>query len=250
MQTYDKNSELHVMQLDIITPIPVAVVAGVHDLIDVWTQAKDFCIQTCNTIIIHHVATQIHKLGKCVYITLFGLYCMLLNSVLVLLADDSISSKRDDTNDKAVLANGGQEERETQDDRVEAEGERFYSVDDDLKKLFSSTDGSDGFCFLAEKEEESEMKDTESSPQKEQTEVTNDKTSQNEKHTPKPFFFHSNNTTLRNRLDENFFYRTKSLEELEEEWPEKRTAMKNSFKKRHKDALKLNRKRKGIIAQR
>ena len=62
------------------------------------------------------------------------------------------------------------------------------------------------------------------------------------------FFFHSNSTELRNRLDESEtkFHRTCSLEELEAKWPEKRTHLKEQYKRRRRDAMRWLRQRKQI----
>ncbi|XP_065899693.1 probable RNA-binding protein CG14230 [Dysidea avara] len=62
------------------------------------------------------------------------------------------------------------------------------------------------------------------------------------------FFFHSNSTELRNRLDapETKFHRICSLEELEAKWPEKRTHLKDQYKRRRRDAIRWLRQRKQI----
>lgn len=57
-------------------------------------------------------------------------------------------------------------------------------------------------------------------------------------------FFHSLTPSLRNRLDENRFYCTRSLKELEKDWPERRTIMKQSFRRRRTDAVKFTKKRR------
>ena len=60
------------------------------------------------------------------------------------------------------------------------------------------------------------------------------------------FFFHSNNKKLVNRLDENTFYRTASLEELERGWGNRRVAMKQSARKQHRDAVRMAHKRRKL----
>lgn len=62
------------------------------------------------------------------------------------------------------------------------------------------------------------------------------------------FFFHSNSTELRNRLDcpDTKFHRMCSLEELETKWPQMRTRLKEQYKRRHRDALRWLRQRKQI----
>jgi len=62
------------------------------------------------------------------------------------------------------------------------------------------------------------------------------------------FFFHANSPQLRNRLDapETQFHRTCSLEELETKWPEKRTRLKEQYKRRRRDALRWLRQRKQL----
>ena len=57
-------------------------------------------------------------------------------------------------------------------------------------------------------------------------------------------FFHSCSPSLCNRLDENQFYRTDPLSELEASWPLRRNVMKQSFRKRRKDAVKFARKKR------
>jgi len=120
-----------------------------------------------------------------------------------------------------------------------------YAVSTDLKELFSSA-GGEGFTFLSEDQEPNEVAEeqsfeeqpcTESTPSSEQAaETFRDDCAR------KFFFFHSKNEALRNRLEENTFYRRKSLEELEVGWPARRSAMKESFKRRHKDAVRFSRK--------
>ena len=140
-----------------------------------------------------------------------------------------------------------------------------YSVNTDLKMLFCSTaeDRKHKFSFLGAEQEESgnssgENDDSKTSqttlavmdtPQAVITRLSRSEDSKDtKKSTSNPlkyFFFHSNNEALRNRLyEENSFYRTKSLEELEWEWPERRTAMKEGFRRRRKDAVKLARKKR------
>ena len=58
------------------------------------------------------------------------------------------------------------------------------------------------------------------------------------------FFFHSTSAELSNRLDESTFHRRKSLAELEQGWPERRAALKKSFRQRHREAVKLNRRKR------
>ena len=133
-----------------------------------------------------------------------------------------------------------------------------YSVNTDLKKLFDSTaeDGAHTFSFLQGTDEEKEgtlvneyTQDSADSAQTALPQLSRVEDSEDAVHTapnaPTYFFFHSTNATLQNRLyEENAFHRSKPLEELEEEWPERRTAMKECFRKRRKDAVKLARKKK------
>jgi len=62
------------------------------------------------------------------------------------------------------------------------------------------------------------------------------------------FFFHPNSTELRNRLDEpeTKFHRTCSLEELEAKWSEKRTHLKEQYKRRRRDTMRWLHQRKQI----
>lgn len=124
-----------------------------------------------------------------------------------------------------------------------------YTVNTDLRQLFSNPTGG-GFSFLASEAEDSSVEDVEASPNPELqskarvTEVAiTVEDSEDGQDVPKYFFFHSGCETLRNRVDENSFYRSESFEELQHEWPTKRASMKQSFRRRHKDALKFGRKR-------
>lgn len=57
------------------------------------------------------------------------------------------------------------------------------------------------------------------------------------------FFFHSTDPYLRNRLQENSFYRCKPAKELMEKWSERRAAVKLAYKRSRKQALKRTKKR-------
>ena len=60
------------------------------------------------------------------------------------------------------------------------------------------------------------------------------------------FFFHPHSDQLRNRLDgnEGAFMRQKSLDELEQGWPQLRAMYKQSYKQRRRDALRWSKKTK------
>ena len=60
------------------------------------------------------------------------------------------------------------------------------------------------------------------------------------------FFFHPHSDQLRNRLDgdEGAFMRQKSLDELEQGWPQLRAMYKQSYKQRRRDALRWSKKMK------
>ena len=149
--------------------------------------------------------------------------------------------------------------------------ERYYNVSEDIKDMFNS---QEHFSFLAQdgteldNEEESLASEVLPHPTaissppnwiKTVTKLssTKDKDGRAESDMAKQedsdftvpscdkgmtFFFHSCSPNLCNRLKENHFYRSQSLSELEEEWPLRRAAMKQSFRKRRKDAIKLARK--------
>lgn len=146
-------------------------------------------------------------------------------------------------------------------DTVQYQMGSSFSVNTDLKQLFSSTCGDEiesggGFSFLTDAQEGNCS--TEASPKKEPCEYTTsqklsihsttdtlneEETEPKDRDVPKYFFFHCDNKSLKNRIDENLFYRTEALEDLEAEWPARREAMKQSFRRRHKDALKQTRKK-------
>lgn len=124
--------------------------------------------------------------------------------------------------------------------------EKVYNVNANLKQLFSNPAGG-SFSFLGNNEVDSLENDHEDL-ESEKTEAPDSEASQDIEDfqdTPKYFFFHSGCKALRNRMDENSFYRTQTWEELESEWPTKRAAMKQSFRRRHKDALKFRKRKKG-----
>ena len=135
-----------------------------------------------------------------------------------------------------------------------------FSVNADLKQLFSATCGGGGeigggFNFLTD--EQTGNNSNEASPkarpcENQEPSISNTCTTDTldgeevevtDIDVPKYFFFHCGNESLRNRIDENVFYRTEALEDLEAEWPARREAMKQSFRRRHKDALKQTRKK-------
>ena len=134
--------------------------------------------------------------------------------------------------------------------------EKVYNVNTDLRQLFGNSAGG-GFSFLGSSADEGSVEDVvdhNASPEDpEKSRVKSNQATDSEasanigdiQDTPKYFFFHSGSNTLRNRIDENSFYRTQTWEELEREWPTKRTAMKQSFRRRHKDALKFGKRKKG-----
>ena len=59
-------------------------------------------------------------------------------------------------------------------------------------------------------------------------------------------FFHSSVPKVRNRLEENSFYCSESLSELESNWSQRRMSMKQSFRKRRKAAMKMVKKKRKI----
>lgn len=148
--------------------------------------------------------------------------------------------------------------------------DRYYSVSEDIKDLFSSSKGQ--FSFLAEVEDDSHESSLSSDlPLNTNSAVTAPKWLDTiSKHSAESadygnkiaiadcqanssdaasmvrtkLFFHSSTPSLRNRLDENNFYRSESLRDLETDWPQTRTAMKQSFRKRRKDAVKHAKKRR------
>ena len=127
-----------------------------------------------------------------------------------------------------------------------------FSINTDLKALFGSTEegGPHQFSFLGDEDSDtndlrpfqaSNTNDADT-PQLPNSEESN-RHSQSD--VPKYFFFHSNDNSLRNRLyEENSFHRSKSVEELEEAWPERRTVTKEGMRRRRKDAVKLARKKR------
>ena len=177
----------------------------------------------------------------------------------------------------------GEEEEEEQKEDISApvvSGERYFSVSGDLKNMFSGQ----GFSFLGEDSSRqqsdceqqlcvSKHRDLDTSGKKKlkslkRTEVqpedslastpspvsadaglTSETTENKSKIVSKPhnlFFFHSNNEKLANRLNENTFYRTVSLGELERGWGNRRVAMKQSARKQHRDAIRMAHKKRKL----
>lgn len=147
--------------------------------------------------------------------------------------------------------------------------DRYYSVSEDIKDLFGSS--QEQFSFLADIEDDSHESGLSSDlPLSTTFTVTAPKWVETiSRHSSEPadgggeiviakhqasssdaasmtgtkLFFHSSTPSLRNRLDENSFYRCESLRDLETNWHLTRTAMKQSFRKRRKDAAKHAKKR-------
>lgn len=150
-------------------------------------------------------------------------------------------------------------------ERTKTRDEEAFTLNTDLRELFSSSmedKGGRGFSFLASNDAIPEFPSegqvsasgsiaaTGSSPipelpSEDQVSVSGSTaaTVAGSKDV-KYFFFHSDCEELQNRVDENSFYRTETWEELESKWPAKRTAMKQSFRRRHRDAIRAERKKK------
>jgi len=128
----------------------------------------------------------------------------------------------------------------------------FFDVRKDLKELFNSAENEGcGFSFLgSELSEDNQPEQTvkESSSLEEIDIAVAEEKKKNEHEEVTYFFFHSDNDALRNRLDENNFVRTRSIAELSMDWPDKRTAMKSSFRKRKKESCKAKKRKYGALA--
>lgn len=164
---------------------------------------------------------------------------------------------------------------------VVVSNERYYNVSEDIKELFSSS--NEKFSFLADMDGDSDdnfsmnessstmltTKSTSSSAApkwiKNINRVSPSSSEDDEAESAKVIpmnckagslgsvetrlFFHSSIPRLRNRLDENSFYRSEALSELESSWPQRRTAMKQSFRKRRKDAMKMAKKKRKLSSK-
>ena len=154
--------------------------------------------------------------------------------------------------------------------------ERYYSVGEDIKELFSSS--NEKFSFLTDIDRDSDGNDSSmdcnslsnsksaapkwlrsvnrvmSSSSSEESEMESAKVTPTAGEAGSVgggeirLFFHSSVPKLRNRLEENSFYRSETLSQLECSWPQRRTAMKQSFRKRRKDAMKMTKKKRKIHA--
>lgn len=150
----------------------------------------------------------------------------------ILIEDSTSSSSQED----APVINTNTSDETSQD--------KFYSVNTDLKNLFSS-DGHE-FGFLGNESDGGE--DMSIEPTVTEEVISNSvlpiveegcmpteskQTMDNESSVNFQFFFHSTAKL------EHSFYCVDSVDTLEAGWTEKRTAMKDSFRKRRKDAIKI-----------
>ena len=185
--------------------------------------------------------------------------------------------------DERESMDDSEEEEEQKEDNSTpvVSGERYFSVSGDLRNMFSGQE----FSFLGEEGSSqqsdceqllcaSKHRDLDTSGTEEKLKrfkrtkfqpedslvspplsistnagLTSESVEKKSKIVSKPhnlFFFHSNNKKLVNRLDENTFYRTASLEELERRWGNRRVAMKQSARKQHRDAVRMAHKRRKL----
>lgn len=158
--------------------------------------------------------------------------------------------------DESISGVGEEEEASKEHDGKRGENnpeQTFYDVRRDLKELFNSS-SENTFTFLQGDVGESQGAHTPENVGESQGIHTpeNVKSSPTEvlphkevKDHVKYFFFHCDNDVLRNRMEENSFVRAQHQEELEAEWPGRRTSMKNCFRKRQKEVLKAGKRRYG-----
>ena len=171
--------------------------------------------------------------------------------------------------DKPLLSESEDEEVEdTKSPPPPVSKESYYKVSSHLKNLLTDRDESDekqhSFNFFADEEDNSDEAEDRvgSSPTEEEVIKTTPKwisknsepieeddfVSDGAMPAQEPskkllFFFHSSDPLLCNRLnEENTFYRTKSPDELIEKWTVRRAAVKLSYKRSRKLALKRTRK--------
>ena len=177
----------------------------------------------------------------------------------------------------------GSGEEEVADTAPDVSKERFFSVSSDLKTLFSNNTKGQTFSFLGSEAEEEGPEEQEGGPEEEgsgpeekeeggtgseeeQAEVdtrltprwlhrTSSRPYHREDHTGDDdpagdgpssrvlFFFHSTDQQLCNRLAENSFHRRQPLRALEARWAERRAGLKQAYKRRHREAAKLARKK-------
>ena len=185
--------------------------------------------------------------------------------------------------DERESMDDSEEEEEQKEDNSTpvVSGERYFSVSGDLRNMFSGQEfsflGEEGSSQLSDCEQllcASKHRDLDTSGTEEKLKrfkrtkfqpedslaspplsisanagLTSESVEKKSKIVSKPhnlFFFHSNNKKLVNRLDENTFYRTASLEELERRWGNRRVAMKQSARKQHRDAVRMAHKRRKL----
>lgn len=128
--------------------------------------------------------------------------------------------------------------------------ERFYVVNPNLTSLFGMDDVTHHFAFLHN--ERDDISATLAQPV--QTDATSEAVSTKVESTgqklvtqPKSpdsfcFFFHSSNSARSNRLNENSFYCSGALDEIENKWKILRPKMKECCRQRWKDAIKRTRR--------
>ena len=143
--------------------------------------------------------------------------------------------------------------------------ECFYSVSDSLKDTLKASEGSHVFNFTTSTPKDKNITTIASvastktpnwllNLQNDGDDNESDETASTTEfpsvdgHKRTLFFFHTNSSELRNRLDcpDTKFHRTCSLEELEAKWPQTRAQLKEQYKRRHRDALRWLRQRKQI----
>ncbi len=133
--------------------------------------------------------------------------------------------------------------------RATMNSDRHPSARSDLKDLFGQPCAPHTFDFQhsdsdSEREGDDTMVSSPKAPTHHQTRHREPATEHVHKKPPKLFYFHSGSDRLKNRLHENWFYRSHPLEELEDDWTQRRPAMRQAYKARHRDAVRMARKAK------
>lgn len=171
-----------------------------------------------------------------------------------ILSDDGDEEKECSKNKRS---NGVSDDGDTECSKEKMEDSIICSVNN-LKQLFTGEGVDFGFHVaeleLKDEEEDRSLEKTTTSPSNhEQVMADIELPTAKEKNCDVRktcFFFHSTSSTLRNRLEENAFFRSEERQVLESEWPAHRDAMKQGFRRRRRDAIRFGSSKKKRLVSR
>ncbi len=139
-------------------------------------------------------------------------------------------------NNKEVTSNEDEKMGNSPDNELPVvSNDTYYTINTDLHGLFTADSEESKFNFLSSEsdcEMECAVEEKVGVADKEQRPIKVENEPMEVKQEERMFFYHSNTVV------EHSFYRTEPLHTLEEGWPDKRMALKQAFRKRHKEAAK------------